>query len=229
MGAFLDLLLALFSSSVEKANNKHVDKMTADTSVVKSDEWEVYFGTDDKPWLYQKNGKDWFNESQIWSSPSGEFFFGEGYDGNDNEYIALLSRTQGLKRKTIEDYVETAFVTDDGKAYALTEESILHVLTAESTAQRSLRYEDNDPEKRILTPTVAVAIYNDYEETIIVKGVDLSAIKSWTKKIKYQELTDDDDNDISIDADVEVIDGIVKITLPDGNVKSFTAAGEPIA
>lgn len=143
MGFFSKFAKAMLVAAVSSNADK---KKSNPSSQTKSGEvtWEAYNDRETGyPQSFERNNREWLDAERTWASPSGEFFVHEGYfygkdDDDAKTCIALTTKTEGLKRKTIEDSVDAACVSDEGVAYALTDSGTLHRLTKDGTSSKHL-------------------------------------------------------------------------------------------
>lgn len=206
------MLVAAVSSNADKKKNNS-------SSQAKSGEvtWEVY--NDSKtgyPQRFDRNNREWIDANNTWASPSGEFFVHEGYvygkdDGDAKPCIALTTKSEGLKRKFIEDDVDAACVSDEGIAYALTDSGTLHRFTKDGTSSKHLIDEYSD---FFMNDKVCVVIDDDGAEVNVV-AVNLNTYTVIKKKFSYEdELELEDGSLLNMSLVVEGDD--IVITIPDG-------------
>ena len=208
-----------FFSKLLNATIKVLESAQPESSKSKSAEptWEVerYDTQTGFPQTFLRNGREWLDAYKTWASPSGSFFVHDGYiySGGDEgkTCIALPTRTEGLKRKAIEDGVEMACVSDDGVAYALTDTGTLHRLTKDST---SLRHLMEDYDEFVMNDKVCVLIGDD-GSIVSLAVVNLTTNASIKKQFPYEEdLELEDGSYLSMSFSVE--DDKITITIPDG-------------
>lgn len=195
---------------------------TTKPKVVKTGDWEAHIGPDGAPTQFYKKGKEWLHSDQRWRSPSGNYFFHTGHDGNVDECIALTTQTEGLKLKKTDEGIEDVLVLDEGTAYAISSDCVFFQITAEKASQRQLCEERLDA--YILTPKICAVAFEEDVEVVAVKAVDLVTGKSWEKSIKYTWPENGNNVDISIVAS----DSGISVTAPDGSTHNFTTAGSPL-
>lgn len=207
-----------FFSKLLNATIKVLEAAQPESSKAKSAEptWEVeqYDTQTGFPKLFLRNDREWLDAEDTWASPSGSFFVHFGYyiGGDDAKgCIALTTRTEGLKRKTIEDFVELACVSDDGVAYALTDSGALHRLTKDST---SLRHLMEDPDGYALTDKVCALISDDGEE---IKFIAMNLVTNATikKQFPYEDNIELENGHL-LEPSVVIEDDKITITIPDG-------------
>lgn len=187
--------------------------------------WEITTrNKDGSPGIICKNGKEWFDADKTWRSPSGEYMLHEGMNANGDDAIALTRNGEGLRLRKIEGLATAALITDVGTGYVLTDEGVLHILTADKTSQRQL-CEDYAPNAYILTPELCIVIYdadsNDDLEAANLKVLDLKTLKSWKKKLKYNTPAPG-----KLKFSIELDNGNIKVTLPDQTVHQFVEDGK---
>lgn len=207
-----------FFSKLLNATIKVLEAAQPESSKSKSAEptWEVerYDTQTGFPRVFLRNDREWLDADDTWASPSGNFFVHNGsYLGGDEAKacIALTTRTEGLKRKTIEDGVETACVSDEGVAYALTDTGTLHRLTKDST---SLRHLMEDPQDYALTDKVCALISDDGEE---IKFIAMNLVTNATikKQFPYEDNIELENGHL-LEPSVVIEDDKITITIPDG-------------
>lgn len=188
-------------------------------------EWEVTArNADGTPGIICKNGKEWLDADKTWISPSGEYMLHEGMDANANDVIALTRKDEGLRIRKIEELVASALITDAGTGYALTEDGVLHILTAEKASQRKM-CEDYGPNACLIAPELCAVIYDtdsdDDLEAAIIKVLELETLKGWKKKIKYRTTAHG-----ALSFKIELAGDTIVATMPDGNVHKFRKDGK---
>lgn len=187
--------------------------------------WEIEIRKDNKkPDIYTKDGKEWFDADKTWISPSGDYFLHTGFDGKGNEGLALASKTEGIRIRKTEDFIETAIVTDNGVGYALTDEGTLYILTADKSNQRQL-CEDYGPNSYILTSRLCAVIYDtdsdDDMDAVYLKVILLESLKSWRKKIRYHA-----ECGKTLIYSIEQNGEEIKVIMPDQSAHKFTIDGK---
>ena len=205
-------------------------KKKEDPNVIKNGDWEVHLKEDGTPHWFYKKSKEWFDANKTWASPSKKFFVHFGFDGESDYSVALTTQNEGLKLKKNVDDVETAFVTDEGMAYALSDEGILYILSPEKISQRKVCSEDDSPEEYILTPQIVAVAWDD-GEAMILRAIDLNTGKSWKKTLKYYEDNEDEDEESEIEyfaAELKDKEGRFEVKNYNGEIYLFSYAGEPI-
>lgn len=187
--------------------------------------WEVTArNTNGSPAIFCKNGKEWFHADKTWFSPSGAFCIHTGMDGNANEGVAITTKSEGIRIRKTEDFVEAALITDEGVGYAITDEGVLYILTADTASQRRL-CEDYGPNAYMLTPQLCAVIYDadsdDELEAVYLKVIELKTFKSWKKKIRYSA-----EHGKNLVFNIEQSGDIIKAIMPDQSVHKFTINGK---
>lgn len=207
-----------FFSKLLNATIKVLEAAQPESSKARSAEptWEVeqYDTQTGFPKLFLRNDREWLDADDTWASPSGNFFVHSGsYLGGDEAKacIALTTRTEGLKRKTIEDGVETACVSDEGVAYALTDTGTLHRLTKDST---SLRHLMEDPHDYALTDKVCALIRDEGDEINFV-AMNLATNATIKKLFPYEDNIELENGHL-LEPSVVIEDDKIAITIPDG-------------
>ena len=170
--------------------------------IVTNGDWTVELDPDGTPTRFDRKGKGWLSTPETWASPGRAYFLHSGFG----------------------ESVEAALVTDAGIGYVISDEGKLYTITAEKAGQKSLT--EDCPEACLLTAEVAVAITDD-GETVTIKAIDLTTGKAWKKAIKYEDAEELDGGYIRM-AEIKETAGGIEITIPDGTVHSFTAAGTPL-
>lgn len=183
-------------------------------------EWEVYTDKNGIPTDFYKNGKEWISGDSDYMciSPSGKYFlfYCAYHEKSDSEYIALVTRNEGIIKKACEIGVESAFVTDEGIGYLYSDEGDLHILTADKKSKRHLC---DDPEAYVLIQNgcfVATTSYNtskfEDHDQVIVKGILFDSGKTWKKSIDFESPEEYDEIIMNVSGDT------ISVTLPDRSV-----------
>lgn len=195
------------------------DKKSSNIPVT-APEWKVYTDKNDIPTDFYKNGKEWISGDSDYMcvSPSGKYFlfYYAYYEKSDSEYIALVTRDEGLNKQACEIGVESAFVTDEGIGYLYSEEGDLYILTADKKSKRHLC---DDPEAYVLIQKgcfVAVTSYDtsklkDHDQ-VIIKGMLFDSGKTWKKAIDFELPKEYDEIIMNISGD------IISVMLPDRSI-----------
>lgn len=222
----MGLLSNLFGGGEPKPPKKKRQKL----KTVTYGDWEITMREDKTPVMFCKKGKDWLDSYEVWASPSGKYFIHEGQDAAADECIAITTLREGLKiKKTDESGIRAACITDEPVGYALSEEGTLYTLTIEKASQRKLGPDVNMPDAAILTPKIAAVAFDaDDKVATIIRAIDISTGKAWKKVIKYEDAEEFGDGSIRM-AEIKETAGGIEVTIPDGTVHSFTAAGTPLA
>ena len=196
---------------------------------IQSGEWEVQINSQtEKPGIFTKNGKEWFDADKAWASQSGRYYILTGMDANANEGIAISEGARGIRIRKTEELIEAAVITDNGIGYALSDEGTLFTLSEEKTSIKKL-CGDSYLVAYALTTEVCAVVYDtdsDYDENdkeipaVIVKVTNLSTSESWKKKIRYSY----GDRKTFIFS-VKIYGGIIQITTPDNVLHEFTPDG----
>lgn len=214
----MGLLSNLFGGGKPKPPKKQKPR------IVTNGDWTVELDPDGTPTRFDHKGKEWLSTPETWASPGRAYFLHSGFDSKGDECLALTTQTEGLRVRKFGESVEAALVTDAGIGYVISDEGKLYTITAEKAGQKSLT--EDCPEACLLTAEVAVAITDD-GETVTIKAIDLTTGKAWKKAIKYEDAEELDGGYIRM-AEIKETAGGIEITIPDGTVHSFTAAGTPL-
>lgn len=209
--------LSLWGDTINQKPKKQTQQQT--------NTWKVTVRNENgSPVILCKNGKEWFHADKTWRSPSGAFYIHTGMDGNINEGIAITTKSEGIRIRKTEDFVEAALITDEGVGYAITDEGVLYTLTADTANQRRL-CEDYGPNAYMLTSQLCAVIYDadsdDDLEAVYLKVIDLKSLKSWKKKIRYSA-----ERGKNLVFNIEQRSDIVKVTMPDQSIHEFTTDGK---
>lgn len=208
-----------FFSKLLKTTIKVLEATQPESSKSKSSEdiWEVeqYDTQTGFPKLFLRNDREWLDADSTWSSPSGRFFVHYGFfPGGGDEIkpcIALTTRSEGLKRKSIEGGVEVACVSDDGVAYALTDGGALHRLTKDSTSSRRLM----EDYYGFALNEKACALISDDGENIELIAMNLATNSTIKKRFPYEDDVELEDGRL-LETSVVIEDDVIVITIPDG-------------
>ena len=193
-GALLFVWVRKYFVSGDPLPSKPVEKVIPGISSIPVS--EIKTNVDGIEWemgkYIMRNGKEWFDVDSSSPSPSGEFFVCYGSDGSCAEAVALISRSQGLKSRKIDDGVEGMQATDEGTGYVLLDSNGLIVLTSSSSNIKKLADPDFSCGSRIISPLGAViGGADDQCENVCVHGYDFKNQKLWHKKFKADPLNDD--------------------------------------
>lgn len=183
-------------------------------------EWRVarYDSKTGFPRIFLRNGREWLDADKTWASPSGKFFVHDGYFNGDEDsadsYIALTTRGEGLKRKSIKDGVEAACVSDEGVAYVLTDSGTLHRITKDGTSSKHLM----DEYYGFAMNGKVCALIGDEGDSINLIVVNLNTNVTLKKQFPYEDDIGLEDGSLLEPAVAIEGDNLI-VTLPDGTKK----------
>lgn len=167
------------------------------------------------PKIFLSNNREWFDADRTWTSPSGKFFVHDGYfnggDDSADSYIALTTRSEGLKRKAVKGSVEATYVSDEGVAYVLTDSGTLHRLTKDGTSSKQLM--DEYCGFAINGKVCALIDDDGYNIKLIV--VNLNTNATMKKQFSYEDDIELENGSLLEPTVVIDSDNII-ITMPDG-------------
>ena len=144
--------------------------------VVNGVEWDL-----SRP-IILKNGKEWFEADKRYASPSCAYCVCDGSDASGNEAIALISSTEGLKIRRIEEGICDVLVSDSGVGLVLLDDNSLLVISADSANVKKLTAEDACRDAHFLAPSVCVICgWNESSDKVCVDGYDVGGGKVWHK------------------------------------------------